>query len=71
MTEAGDQAVMLYMDQDIVIPANNMRVCKVISRKHHEHDGRLLWLKSMTNDIRLVAAQAMTPVDNGALWIPC
>ena len=70
MDEAGDEAIMLYMEQETIIPANTMRVCKVTSRGLCAHEGRLFWLRSMTNEIRLVAAQAMAPVDNGALWIP-
>ena len=70
MDEAGDQAIMLYLEQKTIIPANTMRVCKVTSRSLRAHEGRLFWLRSMTNEIKLVAAQAMAPVDKGALWIP-
>ena len=70
MDEAGDEAIMLYLEQETIIPANTMRVCKVTSRNLRAHEGRLFWLRSMTNEIKLVAAQAMAPVDKGALWVP-
>ena len=70
MDETGSEAIMLYLEQEAIIPANTMRVCKVTSRNLRAHEGRLFWLRSMTNEIKLVAAQAMAPVDKGALWIP-
>ena len=39
--EAGNEAIMLYLEQETAIPANTMRVCKVTSRNLHKHEGRL------------------------------
>ena len=41
MSEAGDQAMMLYLEQETVIMANTMRVCKVTYRNLHDHEDRL------------------------------